>query len=777
MINIYIKQLFFILVLTSISNVVFAQVFTNGFSVTTPKSAVHADVIENSRGEIYEALVYQDNIDLADLGSSKKVQSLGLTDICLLKLDSNSKLLWALKIGGQFYDGNSNVVNLAQTDSDGVIITGSVELYDSVMFYNADESVGEIWYKSNFTSSVPLIGFCAKVNKDGKIVWVVPFMSERIDPTINQGIIPTSVSGNTLGTLVISVKSQYNIRVIDKLGFDTTIQSNTSSQDFSILMSIDLTGKISFLNPPSTFNNTSELISARVFGLNNKNDFYVSSFINIYSPDSLRCNKPTSVDVGSNVILGKCNTLNKVWDWIVPVMHNSNLDLLTGSVSAVCVTNNELFLTASYNVDVNVYDLPAHISRAYSPINQSWDAIILRFDLNGEVKDSRVITGTQNEFPYSLTSKNGICWLTVGTNSVDASIDSRWLVSISGLENFYCVSLNTSLNVQQLVALPSNFTLTKNLGNNLLVDSLNMNVFGNYSMHDMYLGCRLLPLKGLVNCAIINNKTNYKDTSIAFCGAYKPKYGVNLFKESGIYFDTSYTQNGCNEIIRIDFKQLQTQIEIYDTLCTYYLSPSGKHIWGYSGVYFDTIKNSVGCDSIIKFNLEINRPLLSSSVSNPINCDNRSAEITVSGANSYKWFRNEFLDIDSGQQVTITPLTETLFIVKGYGKDTSCWSYDTIPVTTNFTHPINEMPNVITPNNDGVNECISPNMVCEFSTVSFTIFNRWGNLVTELNNSHQLWCGSSSMWELANGTYYYIIVGKSYCNLPVEQKGTITIIK
>ena len=80
-----------------------------------------------------------------------------------------------------------------------------------------------------------------------------------------------------------------------------------------------------------------------------------------------------------------------------------------------------------------------------------------------------------------------------------------------------------------------------------------------------------------------------------------------------------------------------------------------------------------------------------------------------------------------------------------------CSSTQSIDVAGTFC----EMPNVITPNNDGANDSLDLN---GFDVKKIEIYNRWGRLVFDKNNYTNEWYGQSNNGEkLPDGTYFYLI--------------------
>ncbi len=69
-----------------------------------------------------------------------------------------------------------------------------------------------------------------------------------------------------------------------------------------------------------------------------------------------------------------------------------------------------------------------------------------------------------------------------------------------------------------------------------------------------------------------------------------------------------------------------------------------------------------------------------------------------------------------------------------------------------------ELPNVFTPNDDGINDILRPNPYNRVERIELKIFNRWGNTVFETTNPDINWDGKSMMTgqKVPPGVYYYI---------------------
>jgi gliding motility-associated-like protein len=88
------------------------------------------------------------------------------------------------------------------------------------------------------------------------------------------------------------------------------------------------------------------------------------------------------------------------------------------------------------------------------------------------------------------------------------------------------------------------------------------------------------------------------------------------------------------------------------------------------------------------------------------------------------------------------------------------------------------VPNVFTPNGDGVNDVyfLKGNSLSE---VSLVIYDRWGHLVYKLENDGNVaWDGKNQQGQdMAEGTYYYILTAKGKDGQSYDEKGTISLFR
>ncbi|MEZ5008871.1 MAG: PKD domain-containing protein [Chitinophagales bacterium] len=146
---------------------------------------------------------------------------------------------------------------------------------------------------------------------------------------------------------------------------------------------------------------------------------------------------------------------------------------------------------------------------------------------------------------------------------------------------------------------------------------------------------------------------------------------------------------------------------------------------------------------------------------------------------TYNWFDSEGNFINNTQSITTGPITETevYFVEVGNG---GCRAIDSVVllIVEDCAQGIASVPNVFTPNGDGINDRlkITPGLgIAEVST--FKIFNRWGELVFEADTETASWDGTQNGKLLDPGVYVYYM--ELVCtNLQRSiRKGNITLLK
>lgn len=103
-----------------------------------------------------------------------------------------------------------------------------------------------------------------------------------------------------------------------------------------------------------------------------------------------------------------------------------------------------------------------------------------------------------------------------------------------------------------------------------------------------------------------------------------------------------------------------------------------------------------------------------------------------------------------------------------------CIVRDSLIISPDFYTNHFELPNILTPNDDGINEFLDFG-IYDFKELELLIFNRWGNKIFQSSDTRCIWRPSCP-----DGTYYYTLSYIKDCGVFTSQKtlkGFLTVIR
>jgi gliding motility-associated-like protein len=142
-------------------------------------------------------------------------------------------------------------------------------------------------------------------------------------------------------------------------------------------------------------------------------------------------------------------------------------------------------------------------------------------------------------------------------------------------------------------------------------------------------------------------------------------------------------------------------------------------------------------------------PIITISKSDTI-ISGRSASITASGGTTYSWTPESGLNCATCPDPVASPTVTTTYSVTVTGKG-GCSSSDTTTVYVISSNLV--IPNVISPNGDGINDDFAIKNLSYFPGSKLTIYDRWGIAIYESDNYKNDWNGNGA----PDGTYYYTL--------------------
>ncbi|MBD3637732.1 MAG: gliding motility-associated C-terminal domain-containing protein [Crocinitomicaceae bacterium] len=149
--------------------------------------------------------------------------------------------------------------------------------------------------------------------------------------------------------------------------------------------------------------------------------------------------------------------------------------------------------------------------------------------------------------------------------------------------------------------------------------------------------------------------------------------------------------------------------------------------------------------------------------------------LTAIGADTYTWTPDTDLTCDNCQITEACPMYQTVYCVEG--TDTNgCKNTDCVIIDVEIICGDVFVPSAFSPNNDGENDVLCVYSDCMKSMV-FTVYNRWGEKVFEVNSPNICWDGTWNGKALNAAVFVYVLEGSLLNGEQVIQKGNISLIR
>lgn len=212
-------------------------------------------------------------------------------------------------------------------------------------------------------------------------------------------------------------------------------------------------------------------------------------------------------------------------------------------------------------------------------------------------------------------------------------------------------------------------------------------------------------------------------------------------------------------------------------------------IVGFSSINYQITSANCQFDTTIQVLVNPN-PILSAIIQTPNDsvvelCDYQSSTITYTTISSevgvYDWFIDNLNITNQSNSLTVTwtnwPLGQhSISVIQT--SNNGCSSNIQQFYVTLVECPTTQMwaPNSFTPNGDGQNETWSP-IGFNYKDVSYSIFNRWGQLIFESNDLSFGWNGTHKNLNCQEGVYVYLLNWTDIENKQYSKYGHIVLIR
>ncbi len=150
-------------------------------------------------------------------------------------------------------------------------------------------------------------------------------------------------------------------------------------------------------------------------------------------------------------------------------------------------------------------------------------------------------------------------------------------------------------------------------------------------------------------------------------------------------------------------------------------------------------------------------------------------ELTATGGTNYQWYPPLGLSCDTCATTVANPKTSQGYTVTTYDSN-NCRLIDSVVVTVNFNSSV-YIPNVFSPNGDGVNDVLFV-LGHGIRNMELVIFDRWGEKVFETTDQRDGWDGTFRGEILNPAVFVYQFKAELEDMVePVVSKGNITIVR
>lgn len=149
--------------------------------------------------------------------------------------------------------------------------------------------------------------------------------------------------------------------------------------------------------------------------------------------------------------------------------------------------------------------------------------------------------------------------------------------------------------------------------------------------------------------------------------------------------------------------------------------------------------------------------------------------LTASGATSYTWFPATGLSCSNCPNPIASPTSTITYSVVGTNAS-GCTDTATVTVFNQVICAAIFVPTIFSPNDDGLNdfECVLGDCI---SSLTFTIYNRWGEVVFESDSIDQCWDGTFKGEKVNSDVFVYKLYATLNTGVVVQKSGNISVLR
>ncbi len=431
-------------------------------------------------------------------------------------------------------------------------------------------------------------------------------------------------------------------------------------------------------------------------------------------------------------------------------------------------------------VDIMVYNFPSNGANPYGLFLVADGSAMSNIDSDGDgISDlndlcvcepgnlangcAAVLSGNQvicqgDSTTLTITTSGTVAWNngTTGPSTIVAPLSTTTYTAVVTTSNGVQNNINATVTVRPVFANTISQVICQ--GDTATFNGNTYFQAGNYlnSLQTIF-GC-----DSLVTLNLVLNPSYLDTVTTSICDNDSISFQGTTFSDTGIYPFNYNTINGCDSIIVLNLTVNPTfSITENVAICDNYLWPVNNQNYTQSGTYTANFNSVNNCDSIHTLNLQVTQtPTAPVLIANFPKCPGDN--LTISSVNeNYPIFWTGPNGYTSTNYTNTFPLfPEETGTYSAYFNLNNCISPAASVIAAiefDKTFDDSEFPNVITPNDDNINDVLN---ISEYAMTciafNLNIFNRWGNLVYSGTETSAPFDGKTSNGlALPAGVYFY----------------------
>ncbi len=153
----------------------------------------------------------------------------------------------------------------------------------------------------------------------------------------------------------------------------------------------------------------------------------------------------------------------------------------------------------------------------------------------------------------------------------------------------------------------------------------------------------------------------------------------------------------------------------------------------------------------------------------------QTTSMSALGGLTYEWMPTDGLSCFNCAQTNAKPTESTFYVVRGFDAN-GCSNTDTVFVQVDYNCGEYFVPNVFTPNGDGMNDVVNLYNAC-ISNYKFQVFDRWGEKIFETSDVNDSWNGDFKGKPMDTGVFMYKADGFDLKGTAFSVKGNVTLLR